>query len=166
MELALGSVEETFALGRALAGLLDDGTVVMLQGPLGAGKTVCAKGIASGLGISEPVTSPTFAVVQEYQRPAGGWLYHLDMYRIADESAALAFGIEEYLYVPDAITVIEWPERVAALLATAAGGRRTVQLHFRHADQNCRGVAIPGWLASSLINRAGNGAVQTEGAGG
>ena len=107
---------QTEALGRALAAELDPGTVLALRGELGTGKTVLTRGIARGLEITEPVTSPTFTVVQEYPLPTGGWLFHLDMYRISGSDDALAFGIEEYLFVPHAITVVEWPERIEELL--------------------------------------------------
>ena len=108
--------ESTQALGAALASLLRNGQVVALHGDLGAGKTVLSRGVARGLGITEAVTSPTFTVAQEYQAPDGRRFNHLDMYRIDDERSALAFGIEEYLFDPDAITLVEWPERIAGLL--------------------------------------------------
>ena len=102
--------------GARLAPLLMPGSVLALHGELGVGKTVLTRGVARGLGIVEPVTSPTFTIVQEYRRPDGSWLFHLDMYRISGEDDALGFGIEEYLFVPDGITVIEWPERISGLL--------------------------------------------------
>ena len=81
---------------------------------LGAGKTQLVKGLARGLGYRGDVTSPTFALVHEY---LGGRLplYHLDLYRLADEKAALQIGVDDYL-PSDGITVIEWPEKIAALL--------------------------------------------------
>ncbi|MFO7822170.1 MAG: tRNA (adenosine(37)-N6)-threonylcarbamoyltransferase complex ATPase subunit type 1 TsaE [Lentisphaeria bacterium] len=120
-------VEETERFGRKLAQFLKPGTTVALYGDLGAGKTVLSRAIARGLGITEPVTSPTFTVVQEYQTPEGKWFYHLDMYRINSEDDALAFGIDEYLFVPDGITLIEWPERIEDLLHTE--GQSTDKKH-------------------------------------
>ena len=96
-EIISDSEAATLALGVRLAAMLPSGSVVALVGDLGCGKTVLARGIARGLGIAEAVTSPTFTVAQEYRRPNGEFLYHLDMYRIADENAALAFGIDEFL---------------------------------------------------------------------
>jgi len=106
----------TEQIGRRLAARLAAGQVVAVYGDLGSGKTVLTRGIARGLGIADPVTSPTFAIVQEYPRPGKFWLYHLDLYRIRDADDAVAFGIEEYLFSPDALTVVEWPERIADLL--------------------------------------------------
>jgi hypothetical protein len=130
---------------------------VALHGDLGAGKTVLTRGIARGLGITEPVTSPTFTIVQEYRRADGQWLYHLDMYRIRSEDDALAFGIEEFLFAPNAVTVVEWPERIAGLLevpwraggagqtgaAGAAEGALLVPLWLEHVSDHERRVRLP-----------------------
>ncbi len=106
---------ETEAVGAKLAATLRGAAVIALHGDLGAGKTVLTRGIARGLGITEPVTSPTFAIIQEY--PGRDLrLYHMDMYRIQGEHDALAFGIDEYLFDSDAVSVIEWAERITELL--------------------------------------------------
>lgn len=105
----------TEALGRELAAQLTGGDVVALLGDLGAGKTVFSRGLARGLGITEPITSPTFAIVQEYEGPSLT-LLHMDMYRLQGEEDALAFGIEDYLDDSQAICVIEWAERIPGLL--------------------------------------------------
>ena len=135
----------TERLGHALGRLLRPGMVVALEGDLGAGKTVLSRGVARGLGITEAVTSPTFTIVQEYARPAGGYLFHLDMYRISDDEAALAFGIEEYLFAPDGIALVEWPERIAGLLSMPV--RRDAALLWRlrleHAAQGSRRIHLP-----------------------
>lgn len=109
------SAEETEAFAAAFARSLPKGAVVALHGNLGAGKTVFARGFARGLGIQEPVSSPTFTLVQEYPFP-GGVLYHLDLYRINDSDAALAFGVDEFLYDANAYSLVEWPERIADIL--------------------------------------------------
>lgn len=137
------SDRETEAIGQRLAGQLRPGMVVALEGDLGAGKTVLSRGIARGLGIEEPVTSPTFTVVQEYTCPGGLLLYHLDMYRIDDETAALAFGIEEFLYAPDGVTVVEWPERIAGLLGEDAA---TARVRLEHLAEGKRRLVLPRWL--------------------
>ena len=146
--LQTSCAEETEALGRRLAALLPPGAVVTLYGNLGAGKTVLARGIARGLGVAEPVTSPTFASVQEYRAPGGRWFYHLDLYRIRDDSDALAFGIEEYLFNPAAVTVVEWPERIPGLLAdTGPDGMPACNLlfpvHIDSLDETRRRFRIP-----------------------
>ena len=135
------SEEMTLALGAKLAKLLSNGMVVALVGDLGCGKTVLSRGIARGLGITEAVTSPTFTVAQEYRRPNGEYLYHLDMYRITDENAALAFGIDEFLFQPNAITLIEWPEQIAGLL----DDERLRTIRFRHLGEGRRGITLVNW---------------------
>ena len=105
--------EETTTAGKNLAARLKKGSVLALSGALGAGKTTFVKGIALGLGIAEPVTSPTFAIIQEYEGRLP--LYHVDLYRIKDSSELDDLGLEEYIY-GDGVTVIEWPEKAADLL--------------------------------------------------
>jgi tRNA threonylcarbamoyladenosine biosynthesis protein TsaE len=144
----------TSQVGHDLAALLHPGCVVALYGDLGAGKTVFSRGMARGLGITEPVTSPTFTVVQEYPRPHGGWFFHLDMYRIDHEEAALAFGIEEYLFVPDGITVVEWPERIEGLLESDGRTYRRdndlVVVRLTHAGEGRRHLCLPVTYAEQL----------------
>jgi len=108
------SADETRELAAKIAAETPNGTVFALDGNLGAGKTVFASGFARGLGITEPVSSPTFTIVQEYPR-AEGMFFHLDLYRIDNPDAALAFGIDEFLYASDAISLVEWPERIDGL---------------------------------------------------
>jgi len=108
------SAEETRELAAKIAAETPNGTVFALDGNLGAGKTVFASGFARGLGITEPVSSPTFTIVQEYPR-SEGMFFHLDLYRIDNPDAALAFGIDEFLYASDAISLVEWPERIDGL---------------------------------------------------
>lgn len=105
---------ETQALGAALGARLQAGDVVVLRGALGAGKTTLAQGLAAGLGVREPVISPTFTLLREYTSGRLP-LYHVDAYRLAGPNEAYTFGLDEYLY-GDGVTVIEWGERVAALL--------------------------------------------------
>lgn len=118
------SATATFALGQQLGRLLHSGQVLALQGDLGAGKTVLTQGIAQALGITTRVTSPTFTLVNEYTRPNGDQLIHIDCYRLGsptqNDGAAEAtfFGLEEIVERSDAIVIIEWAERVAALLPT------------------------------------------------
>lgn len=97
---------------------LAPGAVVALYGELGAGKTCFVRGMARGLGVTSPVTSPTYTLVNEY---AGSTrLVHIDLYRIADPADALGFGLDEYFERPDSITVIEWADRAEALLPAHA----------------------------------------------
>ncbi len=109
------SPEETEALAARIAGETALGTVILLRGNLGAGKTAFTRGFARGLGIQDPVSSPTFTIVQEYPFGKSNMLYHMDLYRIADSDAALAFGIDDFLFDRNAISLIEWPERAEDL---------------------------------------------------
>lgn len=114
MEIDTFSPEETHAAGRRVAQELEPGTVICLVGDLGAGKTVFAQGIAEGLGIGEPVCSPTFTLIQEY---GGGRLplYHFDVYRIDGPWDMDDLGYEEYFY-GDGVCLVEWGSLIEELL--------------------------------------------------
>ena len=140
------SEEATLELGRRLAACLKFGETVALYGDLGAGKTVLSRGVARGLGVTEPVTSPTFTVVQEYRLPDNKFFFHLDMYRIDGEEAALAFGIEDFLFAPDAITLVEWPERIVGLLPP----EQTLTITLEHSDHDRRRIVLPPILEERL----------------
>lgn len=108
------SVIHTFRIGRRIALKLSGGEIILLSGPLGAGKTVLAKGIAKGLGINQTkVTSPTFVLLRVHKGKY--FLNHFDLFRLKTPRDILILGYEEYLY-SDAITLIEWPERLKFLL--------------------------------------------------
>jgi len=143
------SAAETEGIGRMLAQRLTVPATVALHGDLGCGKTVLARGIARGLGVAEPITSPTFAIAQEYACPQGIWLYHLDLYRIDDEEQALAFGIDEYLFAADAVCVLEWPERIPHLLGVPAVQQagRLVRIEIEHVGPQQRRLRLPADLA-------------------
>lgn len=116
LDLATDSPEQTKALGRALSGVLAPGDVVSLTGDLGAGKTTLIQGAAEGLGVSEPVLSPTFTLVREYlgdQR-----VYHLDVYRLDRLHEVLDLGFEEILD-RGGVVFVEWGDAIQALLPDA-----------------------------------------------
>jgi len=94
---------------------LQPGAVLSVQGPLGAGKTTLVKGIARGLGIEEEITSPSFTLISAYPIPAGGILYHIDLYRIQKAQEIEDLGLEETLFGRD-ISIIEWGEKAVSLL--------------------------------------------------
>ena len=111
------SEEETAAVARGLAATLGPGSVVLLAGELGAGKTAFVRGLAGGLGIDpDEVSSPTFTIVHEYR---GGrlTLYHVDLYRL--ERAATDDLVLDELGVADGVLAIEWPDRLTHALAGA-----------------------------------------------
>jgi len=105
--------EDTRRIAAVLGARLQAGDVVLLEGPLGAGKTVFAQGLASGLGVVEPVTSPTFTLIHEHTGRLP--LYHVDLYRLGGVAEAGDLGLEEYLG-GDGVAVVEWPGRAAGLL--------------------------------------------------
>ncbi len=107
------SYEETLAIARSFAETLKAGDTVCLYGGLGAGKTAFVQGLAEGLGIDEPVTSPTFTIVNEYYGRLP--LYHFDVYRIADPDEMYEIGYDEYVY-GDGVSVIEWSELIDEIL--------------------------------------------------
>jgi tRNA threonylcarbamoyladenosine biosynthesis protein TsaE len=131
------SAAETEAIGAELAATLRPGDVVLLEGELGAGKTTFVRGAARALGVTAPVTSPTFTIGQRYLAPTP--VAHLDLYRIGSLANEEPELLADYLG-PDTIGFVEWPggeqgtiaqfARVAARvrLAHAGGDRRTVEV--------------------------------------
>jgi tRNA threonylcarbamoyladenosine biosynthesis protein TsaE len=106
---------DTVALGERLGRAAEAGDLICLWGELGAGKTQLAKGIARGLGIDDTVNSPTFILMNEYRGRLP--LFHVDLYRLADAADALAGGVVDERQ-SDGVTVVEWPERMGAVLPT------------------------------------------------
>ena len=114
MEIQLNSLEQTRRFAACLAGFLTPGMVLCLTGDLGAGKTTFTQALAAALGVSEPVTSPSFTIVHEYH--SGRYpIYHMDVYRIENPTELEDFGFDEY-FADKALVVVEWGERVEALL--------------------------------------------------
>lgn len=110
MEFISRSAAETELLGARLAQRLEPGTVIAYRGDLGAGKTAFTRGLARGLGILEPVTSPTYTIVNEY--PQGRLpLFHFDMYRLSDPEELFDLGWEDYLS-RGGVCAVEWSENV------------------------------------------------------
>ncbi len=118
--LILKDLASTKKLGESLVSELDNVGILLLKGPLGSGKTSLVQGLALGLGIYEPITSPTFALSQHYQGETFA-LIHLDLYRIEniDSANQLFLQEEEEAKAKRAIIVVEWPERLSLNLAEA-----------------------------------------------
>lgn len=109
------SPEETQRIGAALAEALRAGDVVATMGELGAGKTCFLQGLIRGLGVTEPVTSPTFVLLNQYRGRLP--VYHLDAYRTQSHTELLDLGVEELFY-GDGVTVVEWADKLLPLLPT------------------------------------------------
>lgn len=117
-QVVSASAGETRRLGRCLGALLRPGDLLFLLGPFGAGKTTLTQGIAHALGVREPVTSPSFTLVNQYRAAdgrRGPLLYHVDLFRIGDAEEAFDLGLEEYLD-DSTICIIEWPEPAVGIL--------------------------------------------------
>ena len=108
------SPQETKELGKKMAERAKPGDVFTLVGDLGVGKTVFTQGIAEGLGIDEPVNSPTFTIVQEYESGRMPF-YHFDVYRIGDLEEMDEIGFDDYIY-GDGLCLIEWADLIEEIL--------------------------------------------------
>ena len=106
--------QETFELGRRMGERAQAGQIICLEGDLGVGKTVFTQGFAEGLGIREPVNSPTFTILQVYKEGRIPF-YHFDVYRIADVEEMEEIGYEDCFY-GEGVCLIEWAELIAELL--------------------------------------------------
>ena len=136
MEFLTNSPEETEKLGEKLAKQLKPGTVLAYRGDLGAGKTAFTRGLARGLGYTEPVTSPTYTIVNEY---LGGRmpLFHFDMYRLSSADDLFDIGWEDYLD-RGGVCAVEWSENVTEAMAGA------VSVTIDVLGENTRRITISG----------------------
>lgn len=130
---------ETVALGRALAARVGPGRLIAFTGGLGAGKTAFCQGLAEGLGCTDPVTSPTFAIVNYYRGPRP--LAHFDLYRIHTETDLAAAGFYDYLD-QGAVVAAEWSENCAALVAL----EDPITVQIEKIDDTTRKITLGGSL--------------------
>jgi tRNA threonylcarbamoyladenosine biosynthesis protein TsaE len=112
------SAEQTRRLGLRLGTLLKTGQGVYLSGELGSGKTTLVQGIAQGWGSIDPVTSPTFVLINEYHRPDGENLFHLDAYRLDNAAEGEDLDLDDML--TRGSLVVEWPENIRSILPVSA----------------------------------------------
>ena len=138
MQIQTHSPEETEAVGRKLAAQLQPGDVLAYYGDLGAGKTAFTRGLAAGLGVTEPVTSPTYTIVNEY---LSGHLplFHFDMYRLGSADELFDIGWEDYL-ARGGICAVEWSENVEEAL----DGALRITITKDSADETVRTITIEG----------------------
>lgn len=114
MVIETRSPEETFTLGETLGISAKKGMVYTLTGDLGVGKTVFTQGLAKGLGITEPISSPTFTIVQVYEEGRLPF-YHFDVYRIGDVEEMDEIGYEDYVY-GEGVSLIEWANLIEEII--------------------------------------------------
>ena len=114
MVIETRSPEETYALGEKIGKAAQPGQIYTLTGDLGVGKTVFTQGVAAGLGITEPVSSPTFTIVQVYEEGRLPF-YHFDVYRIGDIEEMDEVGFEEYV-MGEGVSLIEWANLIEEIL--------------------------------------------------
>ncbi|MFI3318676.1 MAG: tRNA (adenosine(37)-N6)-threonylcarbamoyltransferase complex ATPase subunit type 1 TsaE [Rikenellaceae bacterium] len=114
-QIEIKSLSELESAARAIIEHLDGRNIVLLDGGMGAGKTTLTGALMRCLGSEDYVSSPTFAIVNEYDSPKMGTIYHFDMYRIESPREALDIGIEEY-FDSGSLCLIEWAERIAELI--------------------------------------------------
>lgn len=141
------SSDQTDSLGEVLGAWLRPGDVVLLHGDLGAGKTTLTKGIARALGVRDTVSSPSFALVNEYALPLLP-LFHLDLYRLDDPADLESIGFTELTSTEDGIAIVEWPERAGAMLP-----ERYVLVEMAHAGEGRRSLRVSGAPATSWQER-------------
>jgi tRNA threonylcarbamoyladenosine biosynthesis protein TsaE len=128
------SPAETRRLGEALGARLGPGDVVALRGELGAGKTALAQGIGAGLGVTEPVSSPTFALVHEYAGRLPVW--HLDTYRIRSLDELIDLSWQDLL-AAGGVILVEWPERIEPALPD-----ERLDVRLEYVDEDTREIRL------------------------
>ena len=136
MEFITNSPRETEAVGAALGRILKPFTVIAYRGDLGAGKTAFTRGLARGLGAAEPVTSPTYTIVNEYTTGRIP-LFHFDMYRLRSSDDLFDIGWEDYLE-RGGVCAVEWSENVADAMTDA------IRICIEKIDAQTRKITIEG----------------------
>ena len=132
MEIITDSAKKTMEVAKKYAEGLSAGDVVLLDGEMGAGKTVFAKGVAKALGVKEEITSPTYAYMNDYD----GKLYHYDCYRLSDGEQALALGLTDY-FDGEGVCLIEWGDNIASVLP-----KRVKRVRIEIIDRKTRKIIL------------------------
>lgn len=138
MTILTHSPAETQAFAEALGRQLKKGTCISFAGGMGAGKTTFTRGLAKGMGLPDEVSSPTFALVNEYHADGAISMYHFDMYRVTSPEALETTGFWDYP-LEDAVFVIEWAENIADALPADA-----VRITITPIDDNTRSITVEG----------------------
>ncbi len=136
MRVVTGSPEETIAFAEKIGSMLKKGDIIAYKGGLGAGKTTFTRGLAAGLGLKDEVTSPTFAIVNEYHGKIN--LYHFDMYRIMDSGELEATGFYDYPQ-EESVFAVEWSENIEDILPP-----ETIYITIERIDDETREITVEG----------------------
>lgn len=136
MKVVTKSAEETIAFAEKIGRLLRKGDIIAYKGGLGAGKTTFTRGLAVGLGLKDDVTSPTFAIVNEYHGEIS--LYHFDMYRIMDPFELDATGFYDYP-LDESVFAVEWSENIEDVLPEG-----TIYITIERIDDEIREITVEG----------------------
>ena len=132
-KIEIESLSELPKVAEAVLGELRGRSVVLFRGPMGTGKTTLISSMAAALGAEDTVTSPTFALVNQYEGEGGRRIYHFDFYRINNVEEALDLGYEEYFYSGE-LCLVEWPEKIEPLLPEDA---MTVTITVGEDERRC-----------------------------
>jgi tRNA threonylcarbamoyladenosine biosynthesis protein TsaE len=132
MYIEINDLSEIHQAARQFLAEIDNQNVFAFYGDMGAGKTTFIKALCEELGVQEPVTSPTFAIINEYRDKKGKSIYHFDFYRIKKLEEVFDFGYEDYFYSGN-LCFIEWPELVESLLP-----ENVVRLSLRQTENGAR----------------------------
>ncbi len=134
----LASEQETIAFAKEFASQLQGGSILLLDGDLGAGKTCFVRGLCQGLG-GDPsqVSSPTFAILQEYTIEDGLTLIHIDAYRLSGEEELESIGWDEYVADQNVVIAIEWPSNISSAIPSNA-----ILLKFNHVNMHSREITL------------------------
>nr|WP_300090796.1 tRNA (adenosine(37)-N6)-threonylcarbamoyltransferase complex ATPase subunit type 1 TsaE [Sedimentibacter sp.] len=136
MKITVNNLQDTEKIGKIISRCLEKGTVLCLDGDLGAGKTAITQFIAREFGVKEYITSPTFNIIKEYEGRLP--FYHMDVYRVESEDDMYDLGYDEYIY-SEGVTVIEWSEKIRGILP-----EERIDVKIDRIDDNKRIMTIEG----------------------
>ena len=130
--------EETTSIATDFAKTVKKGEIILLNGDLGSGKSVFARGVIRAFGVKKQIPSPTFTIVNEYDAESCK-LYHFDMYRLEEVEEAIAIGVDEIFEDLESIKLVEWPEKVWQIIPN-----KVIKVNIEKIDDNTRKITIEG----------------------